>query len=44
MGDIFLKNAAFIKLYKYYVNNYGQALVTLKECKTKHPQFRDYLA
>eukprot|EP01105_Mastigella_eilhardi_P018051 TRINITY_DN416_c0_g1_i3.p1 TRINITY_DN416_c0_g1~~TRINITY_DN416_c0_g1_i3.p1 ORF type:complete len:597 (-),score=147.43 TRINITY_DN416_c0_g1_i3:56-1846(-) len=42
IGDIFLK-AAWIKLYRYYVNNYDNAVSTVKQCKEKHPAFRQYM-
>ncbi|KAH3744273.1 Guanine exchange factor for Rac 30 [Pelomyxa schiedti] len=43
IGDIFRKETAWIKLYKHYINNYGKSLISLKECKDKHPLFKKYL-
>ncbi|KAH3767506.1 Guanine exchange factor for Rac 30 [Pelomyxa schiedti] len=43
IGDIFLNETAWIKLYKHYVNNYGPSLIVLKECKEKAPLFKKYL-
>ncbi|KAH3744719.1 Guanine exchange factor for Rac 30 [Pelomyxa schiedti] len=43
LGDIFQKETAWIKLYKHYVNNYGRSLMTLKECKQNHAEFRKYM-
>ncbi|KAK5583661.1 hypothetical protein RB653_005259 [Dictyostelium firmibasis] len=44
MGDIFLNNTSFIKLYKHYVNNYDKSIRTLKQCKEKYDGFKTYMA
>ncbi|KAN0016038.1 hypothetical protein ACTFIU_005990 [Dictyostelium citrinum] len=44
MGDIFLNNTSFIKLYKHYVNNYDKSIRTLKQCKEKYEGFKSYMA
>lgn len=44
LGDIFLENTAFIKLYKYYVNNFDKSIITLKACKEKSPEFKKFLS
>ncbi|KAH3742988.1 rho guanine nucleotide exchange factor [Pelomyxa schiedti] len=43
LGNVFLNNMTFIKLYKYYVSNYPTACKTLDHCKEKCPVFRKYL-
>eukprot|EP01105_Mastigella_eilhardi_P002495 TRINITY_DN1311_c0_g2_i2.p1 TRINITY_DN1311_c0_g2~~TRINITY_DN1311_c0_g2_i2.p1 ORF type:complete len:684 (+),score=248.12 TRINITY_DN1311_c0_g2_i2:79-2130(+) len=44
LGDIFLRNTKWIKLYKHYVNNYGHAMLMLRACKDKCPQFQKFMA
>ncbi|KAN0029595.1 hypothetical protein ACTA71_007726 [Dictyostelium dimigraforme] len=44
MGDIFLNNTSFIKLYKHYVNNYDKSIRTLKQCREKYEGFKTYMA
>ncbi|EFA83668.1 pleckstrin domain-containing protein [Heterostelium album PN500] len=43
MGDIFCNNTSFIKLYKHYVNNYDKSIVSLKQCKEKNSEFRNFV-
>eukprot|EP00026_Physarum_polycephalum_P001095 Phypoly_transcript_01096.p1 GENE.Phypoly_transcript_01096~~Phypoly_transcript_01096.p1 ORF type:complete len:1113 (-),score=285.59 Phypoly_transcript_01096:143-3481(-) len=42
LGDIFLENTAFIKLYKYYVNNFDKSIITLKTVREKNPTFQQF--
>jgi type II secretory pathway component PulM len=42
LGDIFLENTAFIKLYKYYVNNFDKSIITLKSCREKNSEFQKF--
>lgn len=42
LGDIFLENTAFIKLYKYYVNNFDKSIITLKTVREKNPEFQKF--
>ncbi|KYR00663.1 pleckstrin (PH) domain-containing protein [Tieghemostelium lacteum] len=44
LGDIFVNGTSFIKLYKHYVNNFDKSLQTLKQCKEKYPEFKQYMA
>eukprot|EP00727_Mastigamoeba_balamuthi_P003006 m51a1_g12702 putative pleckstrin domain-containing protein (546) ;mRNA; f:1-2039 len=43
MGDVFLNDTQWIKLYKYYINNYDNAQETLQKCKDNCSEFRDYI-
>ncbi|KAF2078095.1 hypothetical protein CYY_000566 [Polysphondylium violaceum] len=43
LGDIFSNNTSFIKLYKHYVNNFDKSMATLKQCKEKSPEFKQYM-
>eukprot|EP01105_Mastigella_eilhardi_P021956 TRINITY_DN536_c0_g1_i11.p1 TRINITY_DN536_c0_g1~~TRINITY_DN536_c0_g1_i11.p1 ORF type:complete len:1299 (+),score=392.00 TRINITY_DN536_c0_g1_i11:58-3954(+) len=43
MGQVFLDNIRFIKLYPYYVNNHNTALATLQSCKSKYPMFNKFI-
>eukprot|EP00727_Mastigamoeba_balamuthi_P004419 m51a1_g13976 putative pleckstrin domain-containing protein (983) ;mRNA; r:999259-1003482 len=42
IGDLF-QEAGWIKLYKYYINNYDNALATLARVKDKYPEFRSHV-
>eukprot|EP01133_Synstelium_polycarpum_P000060 gene60-81_t len=44
LGDIFINNTSFIKLYKHYVNNYDRSIVGLKQCKERNTDFRNFVA
>eukprot|EP01113_Clastostelium_recurvatum_P033801 TRINITY_DN4510_c1_g1_i2.p1 TRINITY_DN4510_c1_g1~~TRINITY_DN4510_c1_g1_i2.p1 ORF type:complete len:1156 (-),score=386.35 TRINITY_DN4510_c1_g1_i2:12-3479(-) len=44
LGDIFLKNTSFIKLYKYYVNNFDKSIVTLKSAREKNAAFKKMIS
>ena len=43
IGDVFLTETGFIKLYRYYVNNYENSLVVLAQCRKKSAEFDAYL-
>jgi breakpoint cluster region protein len=43
IGDVFLKDVEWIKLYKYYVNNFENARETLGKCMAANAQFRSYV-
>ena len=43
IGDVFLEGTGFIKLYKYYVNNYASATGALRRCRAKSRAFDRYL-
>ncbi|KAH3764527.1 guanine nucleotide exchange factor [Pelomyxa schiedti] len=42
LGAIF-QQTTWIKFYKYYVNNYGVCMTTLKSTSDKYPEFKHYL-
>ena len=43
LGDVFLTDTGFIKLYRYYVNNYEQSLTALARCRKKSAEFDEYV-
>jgi len=43
IGDVFLKMAAFMKVYTDYVRNFNDALATIQECR-KVPEFQSFCA
>jgi len=43
LGDIFITNMGFLKLYKYYINNFGGAFACNKKCCEKSPRYKAYL-
>ena len=43
LGDIFLKEADYLKMYTMYVNNYNQSVKEVAECRKKNPKFGEFL-
>ena len=42
-GEVFLKETGWIKLYKYYINNFSASEAALKEWRQKNEEFKAYL-
>jgi hypothetical protein len=43
IGDIFVANADALKLYVAYVNNYDNALITIRTHSKENPKFKEFL-
>eukprot|EP00727_Mastigamoeba_balamuthi_P006699 m51a1_g265 putative domain containing protein (666) ;mRNA; r:235157-237945 len=43
IGDLFQDASKWIRMYKYYINNYNHALLVLKGLKEKNSAFRKYI-
>jgi hypothetical protein len=43
LGDVFLENTSFFKLYKHYVNNFDKSVIALKECRSQNKRFKEFL-
>lgn len=43
IADIFIDNAAGLELYVTYVNNYDNALVTIRTCSKENSRFKEFL-
>lgn len=43
MGDVFVENTAFMKLYKHYVNNFDNSIVKLETCRKNNAKFAEFI-
>ena len=43
LGDIFLREVDYLKMYTMYVNNYNDSVKEVAECRRKHPKFAEFL-
>lgn len=43
IGDIFEEKSGFIKIYKYYINNYDNSIQALTQLKDSVPAFKSML-
>lgn len=43
IGDIFVANAEGLKLYVTYINNYDNALITIRNMSKEYPKFKEFL-